>query len=244
VVLLVAAVAGYVLAGCIPNQYGDPSTYTGSRTLSIAVPSGNRTVPTGTQVAIEWHAFNDTGVAATVTLKVEARPSLAVTTLAGGLTVNAGQTISTFDWDTTSAEPGEYLIRGELVVAGAVEDTVTATGHITIDGQPEFAFTEPATDTSLPSGGSVTISWTARDPEGTAKAKLGLDPDLDHASGNEIFIDEVTLPADSTPGQFAWTGNDTSNAAVPAGTYNVFALVDDASNPVLVVTNTGRITVP
>ena len=242
-VLIVAALAGYALAGCI-YQPSDPSSYHGSRSLSFDTPNGDRTVPTGTKVPIEWHAFNDTGVAATVTLLVEARPSLQVTTLAAGLTVNAGQTNSTLEWDTTTAAPGEYFIKGELVVGGAVEDTITAVGHITVNGKPELAFTQPASDATLPASGSVTISWTGSDFEGTATAKIGLDPDLDHASGNEIFIDEVTLPATSTPGTFNWTGNDTSGTAVPSGTYNLFALVDDQSNPIIFATNTARITVP
>ena len=127
-----------------------------------------------------------------------------------------------------------------MLVDGILRNEDTGGGRITIDGAPEFVFLGPTNDLNLADdpNDSIGFSWRGRDPEATATVRLGIDVDLDsdqHASGNEIYIHETTLGAEEDDAEFIWDGNDDGGERVAAGTYRVFALIDDSVNAVLQV---------
>jgi len=65
------------------------------------------------------------------------------------------------------------------------------------------------------------------DAEDAGTFTIGLDPDTDHASGNEVFIHEGTLTTDAGNDSFSWEGDDLAGDLVAAGTYHLFAFVGD-----------------
>ncbi|MBU0640748.1 MAG: hypothetical protein KKB50_17935 [Planctomycetes bacterium] len=244
--LLVITALTWLLVGgtCLPLYDGtietpQPST---ELALSLHAPSVDRTVPQGTLVNVEWSGANYTGSPATVTILVESRPGFVETAIAENLTVSGVQPKATLQWDTTSFEATQYALIGRIV-AGAKTANASATGKITIDGPPSFEFTAPSADTTLEAGGTVTIRWRGSDVNGGATVRIGLDPDTDHGSANEVFIHEADLPTSTESDSIDWAGADTAGGVVEAGTYYVFALVDDAVNPTQMVDGLARITV-
>ena len=93
----------------------------------------------------------------------------------------------------------------------------------------------PATDSPLE------IAWFGGDESATAQIRL--DPDTDHANGNEVTILERALPKIAAADSLAWDGKDTSGTDVPADTYNIFATVTDNVNPVVTADGLGQITI-
>ena len=93
----------------------------------------------------------------------------------------------------------------------------------------------PATDPPLQ------IAWVGGDESATVQ--IGLDPDTDHTSGNEVFILERALPVQSAADSLAWDGNDTSGTQVFPDTYNLFAVATDNVNPTVTVDGLGQITI-
>jgi len=72
---------------------------------------------------------------------------------------------------------------------------------------------------------------------------LGLDIDTTHDNGNEIVLLRDLLSADGNTGAFSFNFVDENGDAVPAGTYRVFATVDDDAHDVVIVDTTGQLIV-
>lgn len=241
--------------GCLPlidlddnNRNPAPGT---TLAVSVNTPTTNRTVPEGTAIAIRWLAVNRTGQGAVATISATRLSDLAEQVIAGGVRVesNIAQTI---DWDTTGVEAGEYRIRVR-VDAGAQSKEATAEGRITIDAAPTFIFSAPTSDSTVvfadpndpnSTAESVSIRWRAFDAGGSASAVIGLDPDTDHESGNEIEIHRVELPETGSTETFSFSGDDIDDEAVPAGTYNLYAIAEDSLNAKVIVNGLARIIVP
>jgi len=240
--------------------------------VSVMKPATEREVPLGTVIEIEWTAANETENEAVATVLVRARATFAETILEGGLRLPEAGGTRSLAWDTTGFEGGEYTI-AVRVDAGTLSEEATASARITINTPPSFSFTEPFEDTELavqededdpndPNGDitpsddgddpndpnsdtpSVTIRWTAFDPDGDGTAEIVLDPGPVHDTGNEIVIAERELPEEEGFESLVWEGNDTAGEPVEAGTYYLFARVSDGINEDQVVEGLGQIIVP
>ncbi len=247
-------------ATCFPifelNPNDDPAEGT-LLAISALTPAADREVPLGAVVTIEWTAANLTDSPALATVLVRARDELTDTILVGGLRIPESSGTQTIDWDTSDFAGGEYSIHAR-VEAGSLSDEDTADGRITLNTPPAFEFTEPAEDTELvesdpndpndpnaaPLPAAVTIRWAAFDPDSDGTAEIGVDPDLDHASGNEITIFEADIPRTSGFDSIDWDGTDTAGERVEADTYYLFAAISDEVNDEQFVESAARITVP
>lgn len=245
--LLLMLTLGWLTPGttCIPlsdepAEVPPPPTSLG---VSVQSPSADATVPQGTVLDIRWTAFNTSGLAGTASLYVESRADLTQTVLVDGVQVTNTDVTTTTSWETTGFAHGVYVIYAVVETSAAAVDA-TAAGRITIDARPTFEFTQPTEDATLTDEEDVTIGWEGFDPEGSARATIGLDADTDHESGDEIFIHETQLPTEQTEGTFDWGGDNLSGDAVEPGSYNLFALVSDDLNPEQMFDADVRITVP
>ncbi len=254
VLLTLAVLAGLAGNACIQP---DPQTLVERDDIfavTLTTPAGSRSVPQKTVVQIIWRSYKESGRAATVDLILEHRPSLQSFTLKQGIPIPEGNFEESVGWDAgqlIDGDPnrlvypaGTYVIRARIVADGQVKHEATAGGQITVDGEPRFTFLEPAEDASVPEDEQVTLTWEAVDAEGDATARIGIDSDADHASGNEIFIHDVTLEDEATQGTFAWDGTDADSARLAIGSYYLFAIVDDKVNAVRVVSAAAQIIIP
>lgn len=252
---LLTCVLGLLALGgtCIPSfddNTRPPPTGT-TLAVSLSDPNANRTVPQGDRVAIKWVAANITGEEGKLSLVAESRNSLARTTLQSDVAVGENGRSGEFAWDT-SGFVGPFALYGILATASqTVEER--APGIITVDAPPTFEFTAPAANATLNVGQSpaqpLTISWRATDTN--ARVKIGLDTDSDHggfssdpneAGRNEFFIATRDITSATTTDSISFNGSGTSGT-VTAGTYTLFAIVNDGVNPDLTVDATARITV-
>ncbi len=246
IAILVAAALAILLTGgtCLPlvdnvnNRVVDP----GARNLAgaIRLPTTDQTLAAGETLEITWTGSNQTGEAASVSITVESRDDLSRTTLVSGIAFVGTSDGGTYHWDTAGFS-GPYVIILRIATAGTSHED-TGPGIITIDAPPTFEFRQPTEDVSFESGDTVTIAWFGGDDSATT-ARIGLDPDLEHDTGNEIFLTEPSLSSPEAFDSFEWTGNDTGGAAVDSGTYNLFALINDGINPEIVVVADVDITV-
>jgi flagellar hook assembly protein FlgD len=251
--ILVALAVSWLLVGatCFPlidlDQEQDVVSGT---TLAVAVikPSADREVPQVSTVEIEWTAANLTGSEAVVTILVRGGEHFEETILEGGLRLSEVGSSGTVTWDTKDFEGGVYRVVARIEAGGDTEEA-TAPGRITINASPTFDFTEPTADADLveqpdpndpnapPEPASITIRWTAFDPDGDATAEIRLDPidpnapnEVDHESGDEITIADVTISRTEGFESLEWDGTDASGERVEAGHYYLLAVVSDDLN--------------
>ena len=133
--------------------------------------------------------------------------------------VNGTSVTTTTDWDTSSYDAPPYAIYVELVAStGTVLELGPARGYDRRDSS-SLTFTQPTENTTFTQGGdALTIGWSGHGSRRRrARVTIGLDPDDDPESGNEIFIHEDTLTAEEAEDTVAWTGNDLLGGAVAVG---------------------------
>ena len=243
--LVTLALSAVLLAGgtCLPlvdNTKREPIT---GRVLDIVLmgPTTDRTVPQGTSVLIDWSAGNLTGQPATITLAVESRSDLSVTILEAGIPLEGSGGFDTFTWNT-EAFAGPYRVLATITADSLTKDNLS-TGLITVDTRPTFEFTAPTGDVTFhpETDTPLEIAWFGGDESATVQ--IGLDPDTDHANGNEVTILDKALPKEAAADSLAWDGNDSSGTQIVADTYNLFATVTDNVNPVVTVDGLGQITI-
>ncbi len=239
----VLALTAILVAGtCVPPPADAPVEPSTSLGIAIHSPSVDRTVAQGTVVQIEWSAANLTAEPARVTLLAESRVDLSQTTLTTMDDVVGLTSLLVFEWDTSSVSSGQHVILARITAAGRTEEA-TASGKLSINGPALFEFTAPTEPRTLLAGETVTITWTASDSESGTIARIGIDLDENHDSGDEIFITDAELNETSQEGTIEWDGTDTTGTQVDDGTYFLFALIDDGFNPVQRVPGLTQITV-
>ncbi len=161
-----------------------------------------------------------------------------------------------FDWDITGVRVGDYVItltiespEGTSKSVVSRDDNRGTTGVITVTTAllvPTLAFTNPgATDVTATAPTEVTLTWTDNGASNAdALLTLGLDTDAEHDGGNEfILLRNDPLSTDGNTGTFSFAFVDADGNAVPAGSYQVFARLDDNANDVVTVTATGQLIV-
>lgn len=232
--LLAVVLLGLLAGGtCIPlvdnvTRDRDPGTVLA---LVVTLPDADLTVVEGDTVQIEWDGANRTGQAASLVLGVESRDTLARTVLADDLTYDQVGLGGEYSWNTAGFA-GTYVVYARVQAGGETAES-RAVGKVLVDGPPTFEFVAPTEDVRYESGDTLLISWRGADNDGAVR--IGLDPDIEHDTGNEVFLVERDLPATPTVDSLSWTGRDVNNAAVETGTYNLFAVASDGVNPDVVV---------
>ncbi|MBL8877819.1 MAG: hypothetical protein JNG88_01765 [Phycisphaerales bacterium] len=232
-------------ATCVNPPLGadDPNLLTTLIAVTINSPSRDRTVPQGTSVDVNFSGAYDNDGSATITIFAENRATLAVSAIYTVNNVKGTIGPITVQWDTANVDAGLYSLRARISDGIRTRDH-TAAGRITIDAAPSFVFLSPAVDTEKQTDTNLPIRFRAFDPENQGSVRIQLDTDSDHASGNEITINQQDLPTTSREITIDWNGRDTGNTAVPVGTYNYFALLEDGINPIREVEGLARIIVP
>lgn len=102
-----------------------------------------------------------------------------------------------------------------------------------LNSPPQIEITEPST--KVTADGSITIGYTARDADDTAK--ISLYNDTDREGGNGVLIVDNLLENDTTGG-YTW---DVSG--VPSGIYYIYAVIDDGKNAPVFTYSTGAVEV-
>jgi hypothetical protein len=216
--------------GCIlfstPQDPGDGNL---SETISISMtaPTQTRTVAEGTKIQLSWSIFIESVNGATLTGLVERRPDQTSTVLFEGRALSSGSQSGSFEWATFGFQSGLYVIRLRVIRDGVIVAEARSAGDITIDGKPTLEFTLPTGDATLELNRSLEIAWRSRDPEAVATAIIGLDPDSDHESGNEITLTDFTLPAAEQEDMLEWRGEDSTGNRIDPNTYHLFSIITD-----------------
>lgn len=161
-----------------------------------------------------------------------------------------------FDWDITGVRVGDYVITLTIESPEGASKSVVSrdanrgtTGVITVTTAlpvPTLTFTNPAaTDVTATAPTAVNLTWTDNGASNAgALLTLGLDTDGEHDGGNEfLLVRNEPLSTDGNTGTFNFAYVDADGNAVPAGTYQVFARLDDNANNIVTVTATGRLIV-
>ncbi len=256
--VLVLSVCSLALSGatCIPliDLDAPDKQPAQGRQIGVAVlqPAADRTVTSGTIVEVEWTASNLTGSEAVASVILRSRADLSEIILAGGVRVTSSSTHQTLDWDTSEFDAGSYDVVVRMT-AGTESTEDVSDGTITVNAAAAFDFTQPTTDVTLaapdpnaPStdpAPSVVIRWTANDPESDSMLSIELDPDANHASGNEEILVTRTINNSAGFDSFTWTGNDAGGTRVDGGVYNLYARITDSFGTNRIVESGVQVTV-
>lgn len=245
--LLMILLAVFVLPGatCVNPPLGedDPNLQQTLIAVTLNSPGRDRTVPQGTRIDVSFSAANNTGSAATITIFAEHRANLATIPLHTVNNVSGTVGPIAIQWDTSEAPSGVYSLRARIS-DGVRTREHTAAGRITVDEPPAFVFISPAVDTEKQEDQDLPIRFRGFDPEGRGNVRIALDPDADHASGNEITINEQELPTTSREVTVNWNGRDASGAEVDPGSYRYFAIIEDGVNAIREIEGLALVIVP
>lgn len=161
-----------------------------------------------------------------------------------------------FNWDITGVRIGDYVItitiespEGESKSVVSRDDARGIAGVITVTTAlptPTLSFTNPgAADVTATAPTAVNLTWTDNGATNAdAILTLGLDTDATHDDGNEItLLRNEPLSTDGNNGTFNFAYVDADGNAVPAGTYRVFARIDDNAHDIVTVEATGQLVV-
>lgn len=131
-----------------------------------------------------------------------------------------------FEWDGSDRmgerlPPGEYSIVA-IVNPNAIAINVINDERVTVrNAHPVMSITEPASNTSVPAGGTIDIAFQADDPDDAARVHLFARPD----DGDTVTIVR-NLSEDASRRVFTW---DTTGTA--AGSYTIFGIITDDEHP-------------
>ena len=159
-----------------------------------------------------------------------------------------------FRWDTTGVRIGRYLITMTIEAPDGTSKTVKSldedrgtNGVVNITTNlpiPALTFTAPAAaDVTVTTGNTFNITWTDNgNNNADTRLTLGLDPDDNHANGNEvILLSNDPLSTDGNTGSFTFNFLDQDGNGVADGTYTVFAQLDDNAHDVVTVEAGGQL---
>lgn len=247
-----------------PTEATEGAVSSLSTAIAVVQPIGATTAAPGAAVIIQW-ADIATTPGTVVRVTAQRQNDLAEDIgdpiqLVGDGTAGSGRDAladgdgDIFNWDITGVRVGDYVVTitiespdGTTATSVSRDEDRGTSGVITVTTAlpvPSLTFTAPgAGDVTVTTGNTFGITWT---DNGTANADalltLGLDPDDDHESGNEIILlREQALSDDDDTGQFTFSFLDEAGDTVPDGTYAVFAVLDDNANDPATVSATGRL---
>lgn len=261
--LIGAACTGFdYLMGPYWNQPAADTTV--QLAVSVVQPAAAVTATPGVTTVIQWADIAKvTGTSVRVSARRENSVGEAtsdVIHLIGDGTPGSGRDAvadgnnDVYVWDITGVRVGDYVIT--VTIEAPDGTTATAVSRDLIRGTtgvirivtglpaPTLTFTAPgAADETVNVGNTFDITWT---DNGTANAEarvvLGLDPDSDHESGNEIvLLRDAALSDNDDTGTFTFSFVDENGGNVPTGTYTVYAIVDDGVNNSVTSSATGKL---
>jgi len=238
-----------VILGQTPS--GSP---TPAPAISAAAPNTDLNISAGVAGAIRWADIAQTpGTVVNVTAQKrnavdeDVGAAIVLVTNKDALADGADDQ---FSWDPVGVRVGSYTIIATISAPDGQTATAESNGQFTVTTTltvPSVTFTNPgAADVNFVAPGPLNITWTDNgNTATTAKLRLGLDLDFNHQEGDEIILaSDQDLSADGNNGTFAFTGVDSNGVAVPAGSYNVFVILDDSINEVVTTRATGKLVVP
>jgi len=222
--------------------------------IAVSEPNTNQSISAGVAAAIRWADIASTsGTFVNVTaqkrnaVEEDIGPAIVIVTNRDAL---LDGTNDQANWDPVGVRVGQYVIIATISAPDGQTATDESTGRFTVTTSlavPTLTFTNPgAANVDFVAPGPLNLTWTDNgNAATTAKLRLGLDLDFNHQEGDEIILaSDQDLSADGNNGTFAFTGVDESGVAVPAGSYIVFAILDDTINEIVTREATGRLVVP
>lgn len=258
-ILAVLALAPFVSGCSIPaiqailglTPSGSP---TPAPAISAAAPNTDLNISAGVPGAVRWADIAQLG-GTMVNVTAQKRnavdedigPPIVLVTNKDALADGADDQ---FSWDPVGVRVGNYTIIATISAPDGQTATDESNGRFTVTttlAVPSVTFTNPgAVDVNFVAPGPLNITWTDNgNTATTAKLRLGLDLDFNHQEGDEfILASNQDLSADGNNGTFAFTGVDENGATVPAGSYNVFVILDDTINEVVTTRATGKLVIP
>lgn len=214
----------------------------------FTAPTTDTTLPLNGTVTIAWTAFDGDGDGrVTIGVDVDANhDSGNERTILADRTLPRTSTADSFNWDGRDTS-GEILpaatynvfadVTDSLHEAAVVEALATIT---TPNSQPSFAFTGLASDVTVGSGDSVTITWTASDADDDVFVTILIDDDESDDDATDSTPATVIVARQNDAdgdGEASW---DTTGFA--SGEYFVQARVEDDVNAALFVVAGGSVT--
>lgn len=143
----------------------------------------------------------------------------------------------TCSWDTSGVQPGTYYIYG--VVNDGVNSDVTdySPGVVTIDDAPDLTIDQPdGVSDEIADGANFTVQYDLSDIDDTVTADFYYDTDNTGVDGTAIS--GCANQAEGTNQTCTW---DTTG--VSPGTYYVYGITSDGSNPQVEVYSSGVVTI-
>lgn len=222
--------------------------------ISAAAPNSDLNISAGVPGAVRWADIAQiSGTVVNVTAQKrnavdeDIGAPIVLVTNKDALADGADDQVS---WDPVGVRVGQYTIIATISAPDGQTATDESTGQFNVTttlAVPTLTFTNPgAADVNFVAPGPLNITWTDNgNTATTAKLRLGLDLDFNHQEGDEIILaSNQDLSTDGNNGTFAFTGVNSDGVAVPAGSYNVFVILDDTINEVVTVRATGKLVVP
>lgn len=222
--------------------------------ISVAAPNTDLNISAGVAGAIRWADIAQTS-GTVVNVSAQKRNAVdedvgAAIVLVTNKDALADGADDQFSWDPVGVRVGNYTIIATISAPDGQTATDESNGHFTVTttlAVPTVTFTNPgAANVNFVAPGPLNITWTDNgNTATTAKLRLGLDLDFNHQEGDEfILASNQDLSADGNNGAFAFTGVDENGATIPAGSYNVFVILDDTINEVVTTRATGKLVIP
>ena len=197
--------------------------------LTFLTPAANVNFAAGDTYRITWTDRETDSDLATITLALDLdglNDSGDEIVILSGRNLNIDGDSDEFTWagndeTGTPVPPGLYSLVAVLTDGVSPPAYVRAPGRINkLNTAPTIDMIQPATNQTPDTNASVTVSWLAIDPDDDATITLKYDDDTTPEEGDETEIETGISEDDTT--QTSW---DTTG--VPAGTYYVYALIDD-----------------
>ncbi len=151
-----------------------------------------------------------------------------------------------FRWDGNDTEgvrpaAGPYFLSAIIDPDGGTPIRVASPGKIVLrNAEPTVVVSQPDSDKEIATNESVSVAWTADDPDDDATITVWYDADEDATfdrSNPPANIIEDDIGEDETSVNWDTTG-------VAEGTYSIFVTIDDGSSDPITDAAPGRITVP
>ncbi len=154
----------------------------------------------------------------------------------GSISANGGSQAVTVTFTPTAATTYSGTITVNSDKTGGT-NTIACSGTGTFANQPPtLALTGPSSDITVDQGDTVTIQWTDSDPDDNAYISLARDADCSEGGHTWLTVSLREDP-DGSSDLYYW---DTSG--VPAGTYHIWGMIYDGTNPEVYSCAPGRVT--
>jgi hypothetical protein len=213
--------------------------YDSPPTLNIDEPDGTSdTVNVGDNYSIQYD-LSDSDDTVTVAFYYDSDNSgLDGTAITGACATAAEGTNATCTWDTTGMTAGTYYVYGITNDGTNPDVTDYSSGQITIYNPPTLTVDEPdGTSDTVTEGDNYSIQYDLADSDDVVTAAFYYDSDNSGLDGTAI-TGACATAAEGTDATCTW---DTTG--MTAGTYYVYGVTNDGTNPDITDYSSGQITI-